>query len=566
MVFDMAVKLRRRQKIDPSKLTFSPGETKIKYKMDITFLNMLICYIFTKSRIITKANLLSIRKFFDYLDTDIYATNVSLYARVVFIKKALECILSKGTERKDLILDYCRLENDQETQNIIDNIDKYGQLSANEIKMVNKSISDRLKYAYLIFYKEILRDLFMRVDQNEFESLNEANDIIKAALSSFMNDIRKTENNVSTNVFTLRDDIMDMYLSELVKKATDPTLTLQTGIRYLNDMLSPGFAPGRLYLWLGITGGYKSSILLQCARWIKLYNKITPRRKEPSATPTVLLISTENSVEETVIRLFNMCASDKPINEFTPEQAIELMKKTGHMTLKDGDTDIYIAYYANNELDTSDLYSIIEDLEDDNREVVALIFDYIKRIRPAEYAPDERLQLKNVSNELKTLAIKLDIPVITAQQINRAGNMAIDAAAGEGKEDLARLLGRANIAVSWDLLENVDWAAIINIEREKSSQRLYLTIKRIKIRYKDLAKYSYINHPFHENSTIQLEDDITLPNPLSKESLSSDMEGFNVPGSVKGSMGVKRPVEYKEYVTKEEDSPFDMTRSINSKF
>ena len=334
----MAVKLRRRQKIDPSKLTFSPGETKIKYKMDITFLNMLICYIFTKSRIITKANLLSIRKFFDYLDTDIYATNVSLYARVVFIKKALECILSKGTERKDLILDYCRLENDQETQNIIDNIDKYGQLSANEIKMVNKSISDRLKYAYLIFYKEILRDLFMRVDQNEFESLNEANDIIKAALSSFMNDIRKTENNVSTNVFTLRDDIMDMYLSELVKKATDPTLTLQTGIRYLNDMLSPGFAPGRLYLWLGITGGYKSSILLQCARWIKLYNKITPRRKEPSATPTVLLISTENSVEETVIRLFNMCASDKPINEFTPEQAIELMKKTGHMTLKDGDT------------------------------------------------------------------------------------------------------------------------------------------------------------------------------------------------------------------------------------
>ena len=562
----MAVKLRRRQKIDPSKLTFSPGETKIKYKMDITFLNMLICYIFTKSRIITKANLLSIRKFFDYLDTDIYATNVSLYARVVFIKKALECILSKGTERKDLILDYCRLENDQETQNIIDNIDKYGQLSANEIKMVNKSISDRLKYAYLIFYKEILRDLFMRVDQNEFESLNEANDIIKAALSSFMNDIRKTENNVSTNVFTLRDDIMDMYLSELVKKATDPTLTLQTGIRYLNDMLSPGFAPGRLYLWLGITGGYKSSILLQCARWIKLYNKITPRRKEPSATPTVFLISTENSVEETVIRLFNMCASDKPINEFTPEQAIELMKKTGHMTLKDGDTDIYIAYYANNELDTSDLYSIIEDLEDDNREVIALIFDYIKRIRPAEYAPDERLQLKNVSNELKTLAIKLDIPVITAQQINRAGNMAIDAAAGEGKEDLARLLGRANIAVSWDLLENVDWAAIINIEREKSSQRLYLTIKRIKIRYKDLAKYSYINHPFHENSTIQLEDDITLPNPLSKESLSSDMEGFNVPGSVKGSMGVKRPVEYKEYVTKEEDSPFDMTRSINSKF
>lgn len=561
----MAVKMRRGStSFDPTKLSFSPGETKIKYKMDKNFLNMIICYIFTKSRAITKANLISIRKFFDYLDINIYATNVTLYARVIFIKKALECILSKGTERKDLILDYCRLENDKETEDIINNIDKYGQLSPTEIKMVNKTISDRLKYAYLIFYKEIISEVFMRMDQNQFKSMNESNQVVKAVLSSCLNDIRKTENNISTNVFNLRDDIMDTYIAELVKKATDPSATYITGIRYLNDMLSPGFAPGRLYLWLGITGGYKSSILLQCARWIKLFNKAKPKRKEPSATPTVLLISTENSVEETVIRLFNMCVADTPINDYTPENAVKELKTTGKMVLKDGDTDIYIAYYANNELDTSDLYSIIEDLEDDNREVIALIFDYIKRIRPAEYAPDERLQLKNVSNELKTLAIKLDIPVITANQINRAGNMAIDAAAGEGKEDLARLLGRANIAVSWDLLENVDWAAIINIEREKRTNLLYLTIKRIKIRYKDMAKYSYINHPFEKDSTIRLIDDILLPEPLSKESLSSDMEGYITAGSKGIVNGRKRPIVDK-FPDEEAEDVFDLDNNINSR-
>ena len=289
-----------------------------------------------------------------------------------------------------------------------------------------------------------------------------------------------------------------------------------------------------------------------------------PKRKEPSATPTVLLISTENSVEETVIRLFNMCVADTPINDYTPENAVKELKTTGKMVLKDGDTDIYIAYYANNELDTSDLYSIIEDLEDDNREVIALIFDYIKRIRPAEYAPDERLQLKNVSNELKTLAIKLDIPVITANQINRAGNMAIDAAAGEGKEDLARLLGRANIAVSWDLLENVDWAAIINIEREKRTNLLYLTIKRIKIRYKDMAKYSYINHPFEKDSTIRLIDDILLPEPLSKESLSSDMEGYITAGSKGIVNGRKRPIVDK-FPDEEAEDVFDLDNNINSR-
>ena len=230
------------------------------------------------------------------------------------------------------------------------------------------------------------------------------------------------------------------------------------------------------------------------------------------------------------------------------------------MNLKDNDTDIVIQYYANNELSTEDLYGIINDLEDDNREIVALVFDYIKRIRPAEPSSDERIQLKNVSNELKTLAIKYDIPVITANQINRAGNMAIDAAATEGKEDLARLLGRANIAVSWDLLENVDWAAIINMERERRSGILYLTIKRIKMRYKDLASYTYINHPFVKDSTIQLIDDIKLDKPLSILSLSSDMVGVAPFGS-KGNGSTRE----RDMVTGEStDEVFDIDGCINT--
>ena len=310
-----------------------------------------------------------------------------------------------------------------------------------------------------------------------------------------------------------------------------------------------------------ITGGYKSSFLMQCARWIKLYNKPIIKRRDPSSIQTVLLITTENSTEESVTRLFNMSVGDKPLNEYAPEDAVKQFKSIGHMNLKDSEVDIVIQYYANNELSTEDLYGIINDLEDDNREVVALVFDYIKRIRPAEPTSDERIQLKNVSNELKTLAIKFDIPVITANQINRAGNMAIDAAAGEGKEDLARLLGRANIAVSWDLLENVDWAAIINMEREKRSGTLYLTIKRIKMRYKDLARYQYINHPFVKDSTIQLIDDIKMDKPLSILSISSDMVGANMTYGSKGSKSAK---DRESVSTMERVDAFDLDGSINN--
>ena len=65
-----------------------------------------------------------------------------------------------------------------------------------------------------------------------------------------------------------------------------------------------------------------------------------------------------------------MSVGDKPLNEYAPEDAVKQFKSIGHMNLKDSEVDIVIQYYANNELSTEDLYGIINDLEDDNREVV----------------------------------------------------------------------------------------------------------------------------------------------------------------------------------------------------
>lgn len=552
----MATKFRKRE--DPK--TFVPGETKIKVRMDKNFLNMVILYLFTKSKAITKANLLGIKKFFNLIDLSIYMTNAELYSRIEFIIRALDCILIQGVENKAVLLQECRNENDPANDEVITSLVKNESLTLSEINMINRQIKDHLMFAYIMFYKEKLAEDFMWIDQNKYKTMKEVVDKVKEHMSSCMNDMRKSETISDSNFFSLRDEVADTYIKALYEKASDPKLALVTGIKYLNDMLSPGFLPGRLFLILGLTGGYKSSFLLQCARWIKLYNKPQIKRRDPSSTPTVLVVSTENTTEEEVTRLINMCTTDSPINEYgSGDDLLKQFKSMGKMNLKDSEVDIVIQYYANNELNTEDLYGVINDLEDDNREVVALIVDYIKRIRPAEPSTDERIQLKNVSNELKTLAIKFDIPVITANQINRAGNMAIDAAAGEGKEDLARLLGRANIAVSWDLLENVDWAAIINMEREKRSGTLYLTIKRIKMRYKDLSRYQYINHPFAANSTIQLIDDIKMDKSLSILSLSSDMVGVSQYGS-KGSMTSR---ERESISTMEKVDLFDMDGSIN---
>ena len=120
----------------------------------------------------------------------------------------------------------------------------------------------------------------------------------------------------------------------------------------------------------------------------------------------------ENDIDETVERIFNMKVTSDDIRNYTPKQVIKKLKEEGEMTLSDKNPiDIIIKYYPNRSIDTNDLYGIIKDLYDDGTEVIALILDYLKRIRPAEKAPSEKEELKNITNELKTLAKKLDIPV-----------------------------------------------------------------------------------------------------------------------------------------------------------
>ena len=99
------------------------------------------------------------------------------------------------------------------------------------------------------------------------------------------------------------------------------------------------------------------------------------------------------------------------------------------------------------------------------------------------------------------------------------------------------------------------------MEREKRSGTLYLTIKRIKMRYKDLARYQYINHPFVKDSTIQLIDDIKMDKPLSILSISSDMVGANMTYGSKGSKSAK---DRESVSTMERVDAFDLDGSINN--
>ena len=209
-------------------------------------------------------------------------------------------------------------------------------------------------------------------------------------------------------------------------------------------MLGGGYAAKRLYVYMGLPSGFKSGILLKSVVDTKKYN-LQLKARDENKLPTALLITMENFLEETIERLFNMVGESNDIRNFTPKQVIDILKEDGGMTVNDkNNIDIVIKYFPNRSITTQDLYVAIDDLEDDNREVSILVLDYIKRIKPAEFGKDEKEELKNITNELKTLAIDKNIAVVSAHQLNREAARNVDAAMQSNKSDVTRFVGRAN--------------------------------------------------------------------------------------------------------------------------
>ena len=532
------------------------SDNKIKFKFPKSILNLFIGYsLYPDTSKVSKMDLSNLYKLLKMTDERSYEFDVSMYARLELAKKILEARIEKGLYSFDAIMSYCNIENDVENNKLINNINSFTNLTESEIKYITRAVTDRLQYAFILLYKEIILNEFLKIDTGEFTSYKEVVSEVKEQCAQLLNDIRKADAATMKKSFSLKEGIFEELVTSAVASITDPGTALVTGVPMLNDMLSPGYMPGRLYIWLGISGSFKSLMLLMSCYWIKKYNKI-----ETTKTPTVLYITTENSIDESIIRLFNMSTTCGDIRQYLPEEIAGMMRESGGLTLDDGDTDIVMQYYNNFEISTGDIYNIVDDLEDNNREVIAVVVDYIKRIRSISPTIDERIRLANVSNELKDLSVNLKIPVITAQQINRAGNMALDNASETGKEDLARFLGRGNIAQCWDIIENSDWCGILNIEVEKSSNIKYLTVKEIKKRYKSMTNITYFNQPFVDVDSIQMVEDVGWSTPAGKISLATNLNivDNSMVNSTRGDKSAKPREDKKKKKKYSDEFKFDL--------
>jgi hypothetical protein len=424
----------------------------IKVKLNITTLDMILAFLYKKSVLKTRKLYVNWEKLFFAIDPKMYESKPELNARVWIIKTSLKARLRDGWEEEDRVLQACRDDEacDEFHEAIIDEIPNLS-ISHEESKKLIKKLDDTLQFGYIMVFKELYQEILNSIDENDFKSYKAVQEDLYRISASLIN-IKRTATSLGSDyTFSLVQDQFENVICDCLNILKDRNRIFLTGIQRLNNILAPGYTSKRLYLYLAFPGKGKSTILLKSAIDIKKYNPDI-KTKDPDKRPAVLMLTLENDIPETVERLYNMTVSSDDVRNYSYKQVVRQLRTEGCLAITDSNNiDIIIKEYKNREIDTNDIYGIINDLADQGIEVITLIVDYIKRIRPFEKAPDEKGELKNISNELKEIAKFYDISVITAQQLNRSGAAVVDAAIQAKKEDVTRLVGRDSIASAWEL-------------------------------------------------------------------------------------------------------------------
>ena len=522
--------IQRRMKYNSRGHTVNKSNVKLNMNFNISTLEIMASYSVSENRNIRRSQLMQMRNLFAMLDENLYIVDHNKNKYFNFIIKALEGRLEKNIKDSDILDKYINggfIEDDSENSEEQIHISQLKILSNPEIEWVSSTISESLKYSYINNDMNELYELLVKFRASDYSSRGEIVRLIEDEIVKVNNLFRKAKSEQSHEVtFSLKDGIFEDSMREIHENVTNPSRRLYTGMQGFNELIGGALETTRVYMLLGLAGAGKSFTLLNIAKQLKTNNKHY-RPKDPTKIPVIVLLTMENTVQETVTRLFEI-TTGQDMGKVDVETAIKMLKKDGEMYIADDNPiDIIVKYVPNRSVDTSYLYTLAEDLEDEGYEMICLIQDHVKRIRSIERTPDIRIELGNVINEFKTFAMLKDCVVITNGHLNREAAKSIDDGNRTNKGDLIRMIGRANISESMLMIDNLDVGIVIQQEYDEKGNR-YMGFKRIKERIKCNPNFNIVYQMFKSPDSLELIEDLDKRVPLHKDTLKGDVNLINL--------------------------------------
>lgn len=496
---------------------------RIQMKFGSKQLDMIICALLQNSY--NKKFVSNVNQLFMLFSPQSYTDDFGKETRVYMIKTIVQIILENKIDDKDTLLGLLSFDGKycDDANEILSGLVETNITEA-ERSYIDNTVSNQLKYRALSEQGTKIIDRLTDFQNNNYDDMNSAISTIEDAIGNINKDLKAARESIEdAKDLNLSSNNFIGVLDEIIQEERNPSSKVKTGLQYMNCLLGGGFEKGRLYLACGMAKGGKSAFLLQSAIWAKQYNTFTT--KDPNRKPVIVYLSMENTNKETIQRIWNYCfGDDSEMKNYNKNDAAAMLEKAGIFTPNNPELpELQLWYRSNRSINANDIAAMLDDLEKNDKECVFLIVDYLARMKAVEYNKEQRLELSNITNDLKTLAADYDIPILSAHQLNREAFKTFEVAENfEEKIKASNSLGVSQIGDSIDVVRNCDEAFIVNRIQKRSADEngdytivdRYLFVKLIASRRK-MPSITAFQHRFKDGNGMALLDDINASHPYS---------------------------------------------------
>ena len=544
---------------------------------------LMIIKVLASDITVNRRSLANIKRFLTIIDRDYYCRSENIEA-MLLVCDLLVSIRTKNPHGVSLESLSYKVENllvepydKVRDQLIIPQINvAKDELPEDDLEYITNSLDQNLKFSYILDVKDNLIELTNDIETSSYTDFPNLLHQYRDLITDIMNFFRRTDSSSMTNeiVHTGDPTFLDI-LYDTYEAIRNPASALQTGWQALNSALGPrgGFQNKNLYCLHANTNSFKSAMLLHISRMIKEYNalRVIEEFKRTGKIPTILHISMENDNDEDNERLYKTVVK-KDIGKCTSRE--ELNQSWEHNFgntngEEENPIDISFLHVDARSLSVDEIDVIIENLEEEGYRVIACVVDYLGLIKPRleDMGKDNRLQLKNIADDLLSLAKNRDIPVITAHQINRSGGAVLTNLKNQGGVNAISQMTNEFIGESYGIEQAVSWSAFIDIEIHGEDR--WLMFKRNKSRYKN--KFGTETFVMKIRDGIIIDDDIYLSTPLSLPKIPDGIGTDEAVNQNQGSRGIidirdnKHKTPPKDHLIKVKSSTEEREDFLNSK-
>ena len=544
---------------------------------------LMIIKVLSSDITVNRRSLANIKRFLTIIDRDYYCRSENIEA-MLLVCDLLVSIRTKNPHGVSLESLTYKVENllvepydKVRDQLIIPQINvAKDELPEDDLEYITNSLDQNLKFSYILDVKDNLIELTNDIETSSYTDFPNLLHQYRDLITGIMNFFRRTDSSSMTNeiVHTGDPTFLDI-LYDTYEAIRNPASALQTGWQALNSALGPrgGFQNKNLYCLHANTNSFKSAMLLHISRMIKEYNasRVIDEFKRTGKIPTILHISMENDNDEDNERLYKTVVK-KDLGKCTSRE--ELNQSWEHNfgntnSEEENPIDISFLHVDARSLSVDEIDIIIENLEEEGYRVIACVVDYLGLIKPRleDMGKDNRLQLKNIADDLLSLAKNRDIPVITAHQINRSGGAVLTNLKNQGGVNAISQMTNEFIGESYGIEQAVSWSAFIDIEIHGEDR--WLMFKRNKSRYKN--KFGTETFVMKIRDGIIIDDDIYLSTPLSLPKIPDGIGTDEAVNQNQGSRGIidirdnKHKTPPKDHLIKVKSSTEEREDFLNSK-